>query len=102
MDFSINFRENPNLEKDLIFLAARTSSRKPELTGTNVRDRVILQSSGWIGEGETKYVRYVSYLVVIHMCANICVPQGKNSNKTSNSDGKASGLPPHASPAPRI
>lgn len=70
-DFSINFSENQDLEEDQLFLANRVSSQKPELTGTNTRDRVILQSSGWIGEGETKHARYVSHFPITLSCANI-------------------------------
>ena len=64
--FRITFDEDEIFEDEHIFLANRVSSRKPELMGSNVRDREILQSSGWIGEGETKFVRYVSCLSAIH------------------------------------
>jgi len=50
------------LEENTISLASRTSSQKPELTGSSVRDREILQSSGWIGDGATKSARYVGCL----------------------------------------
>jgi len=61
-NFGVALDEDQILEEEQLFLAKRVSSEKPELTGSNVRDRKILQSSGWISEGETKFVRYVSHL----------------------------------------
>ena len=61
-NFTITFVEGQVLEGETFHLASRVSSGKPELTGSSVRDREILQSSGWIGEGETKTVRYVNCL----------------------------------------
>ena len=66
-NFTITFVEGQVLEGETFHLASRVSSGKPELTGSSVRDREILQSSGWIGEGETKTVRYVNCLCPMYL-----------------------------------
>ena len=71
-DFKVSFDEDEILEEDQILLADAVSSQKPELTGSHVRDRVIFRSSGWIGEGQTKLVRYVgSLLITAHFTIDI-------------------------------
>jgi hypothetical protein len=72
-DFSVLFDEDEIIEEDKILLANMSSSQKPNLTGKIVDDRVTFQSSGWIGQGETKLARYVSdsfttYLSVTDSC----------------------------------
>jgi len=66
-DFSITFDRDEILEEEPLFLASKASSQKPKLTGKNVKDRQILQSSGWIGQGQTKIARYVNRLYVTHL-----------------------------------
>lgn len=66
-DFGISFDEDEILDEDQIFLANMVSSQRPKLTESNVRNREILHSSGWIGEGGTKFVHYVSCLPMTHL-----------------------------------
>lgn len=70
VDFGVLFDEDEILEDDQILLANGISSRKPELTENAFRNREILQSSGWIGEGETKIARYVSGFFAA--CLSVC------------------------------
>ena len=65
--FKVKFSEDQVLEVERFCLASLASSEKPELTGSSVRDREILQSSGWIGEGATKIVRYVNCSYAAHL-----------------------------------
>jgi len=60
--FRVSFNEDEILDEDCILLANRVSSQKPALTRSNVRDREIFRSSGWVGEGATKLACYVSQI----------------------------------------
>jgi len=69
-DFGITFRRDEILDEDPLFLASLASSEAPKLTGTSAEDRKILRTSGWVGEGQTKFARYVNRLQVTRFAIN--------------------------------
>jgi len=64
-DFGIIFDRDEILDEDPLFLASLASSEDPKLAKTNSENRKILQTSGWIGEGQSKIARYVDCSHVI-------------------------------------
>lgn len=69
-NFGISFDKDEILEDHPLFLASMASSEAPKLAETNTENRKILQTSGWIGEGQTKIARYVGRLHVTHFAIN--------------------------------
>lgn len=63
----ITFDRDEIVDEDPLFLASLASSQEPKLTGKNIDDRKILQSSGWIGVGQSKVARYVGNIYVMRL-----------------------------------